>query len=394
MSGLVRCLASQALTAASRLCPPHLSCWSRAMGRELAEIPHDGAALGFAVGCLRAALTFAIAARVRSFLEAASGTPRPLTPPTSGFPTMKNLSAQPRLLGLICGAGAVAMGLAYMRAAGAPPRYLMVNLAAFVIGAAAWLALTRTAARRPSRAGAGVLALALPILLTAVFGVAADGVSRWVSIGPLSLQISLIVLPAIIVLYARRPDAIGTIGMIVAAAALAAQPDRAMAGVLLLALVAQLCVAPSRHAIAATAAAAIAFGWTLLQPDPLPASPFVDQVFYTAFAVHPLAGLAVVTGAVGLLMPVVYGITRGESVRPALLAFGGCWFGVVVAAALDNYPTPLVGYGGSAILGYLLSVALLPIDLRESSGPTAVGSQPVPDRNGDRSVPDLRMAGI
>jgi hypothetical protein len=33
---------------------------------------------------------------------------------------------------------------------------------------------------------------------------------------------------------------------------------------------------------------------------------------------------------------------------------------MVGAAALGNYPTPLVGYGGSAILGYALSLSVMP----------------------------------
>lgn len=31
-----------------------------------------------------------------------------------------------------------------------------------------------------------------------------------------------------------------------------------------------------------------------------------------------------------------------------------------MAAALGNYPTPIVGYGGSAIIGYVLSLLALP----------------------------------
>ena len=33
---------------------------------------------------------------------------------------------------------------------------------------------------------------------------------------------------------------------------------------------------------------------------------------------------------------------------------------MILAAALGNYPTPLVGYSGSAILGYLISLLGLP----------------------------------
>lgn len=393
MNGLVRGLASQMLSAASRLLPPHLSSWARAMRRELVEIPDNGAALGFAVGCLRAALVLAIARRVRSIWDAARGILLRLSPSTWSLPTMNGISARPRLLGLICGAGAVALGLAYLLAAGAPSRYLLVNLTALVVGATAWLTLGGTAATRLTGTGHAVLALAVPILLTALFGVAADGVSRWVSVGPLTLQVSLIVLPVMVVLYARRQDAIGTAGMMVAALALAAQPDRAMAGVLLAGLVALLFARPSRHAIIAAAAAIVAFGWTLLKPDALPASPYVDRILYTAFDVHPLAGLAVVIGAVSLVMPAASGALRGGSDRPALLAFGACWLGVVVAAALGNNPTPLVGYGGSAVLGYLLSVALLPNDVRETSHAKASGSRPLTDQ-GAGPTSELRIASL
>lgn len=394
MNGLIRRLASQVLSATSRLLPSNLSSWSRAMWRELAEIPENGPALAFAIGCLRAALTLAITARLQLIWAAARGVMFPSAPSTWSLPTMNGILARPRLLGLICGAGAVALGLGYMIAAGAPSRYLLVNLAALVLGATAWLALGRIAGARLAGAGTAVLALAVPLLLTALFGVAVEGASRWVSVGPLNLQLSLIVLPVMVVLYARRPDAIGTAGMMVAALALAAQPDRAMTGVLLAGLLALVFVTPSRFPIMATAVALLGFGWTLLTPDALPAVPYVDRILYTAFDVHLLAGLAVVIGAVALMMPAVIGGLKGARERSALLAFGGCWSGVVISAALGNYPTPLVGYGGSAVLGYLLSVALLPNGAGETGHRGAFGSRPDHGGNSDRSISELRIARL
>ena len=47
-------------------------------------------------------------------------------------------------------------------------------------------------------------------------------------------------------------------------------------------------------------------------------------------------------------------------IAPTYAAFGAVWLAVILAAALGNYPTPLVGYSGSAILGYLLSLLGLP----------------------------------
>jgi cell division protein FtsW (lipid II flippase) len=269
---------------------------------------------------------------------------------------MNRLLNHPRLLGLLCAAFAVGLGIVYMAAAGAPARYLIINLAAFVVGAAIWLGLGPRVISRWE--GGAVLALTAPLMATALFGVAVDGASRWVNVGPLSVQVSLIVLPAIIVLYARSADAIGTAGMLIAAVALAAQPDRAMAGVLVAGIGAIVFTQRSRLSALALAGAVIGLGVTMLLPDALPAMPFVDRILYSAFDVHMLAGVAVVAGCFILLTPAVGALWRVPE-RPVLLAFGASWAALIAAAAVGNYPTPLVGYGGSAVLGYLLSVALL-----------------------------------
>lgn len=391
MNGPLRRLASRMLAAASLLLPHRVSPWARAMERELTEIAEDGAALLFASGCVRAVLGLAITARLQSAWAAVRSIRFPSAPSNGSLATMTWISARPRLLGLICGAGAVGMGMVYMLAAGAPSRYLLVNLAAMALGASAWLALGRAAGSRLAGAGPLILALALALLLTSFFGMAPEGASRWVAVGPLNVQVSLIVLPVMLITYARRPDAIGTAGMIAAALALAVQPDRAMAGVLVAGLLGLLCARPGRLPSMATAASLLAFGGTLLMPDELPASPYVDRILYTAFDVHPLAGAAVLIGAALLVAPALIFASKAAGERPALLAFGGCWLGVVVAAALGNYPTPLVGYGGSAILGYLVSVALLPGGALQTGGSVASGPRPAADRGSDPTASERRV---
>ena len=292
---------------------------------------------------------------------------------------MQKLLGRPRLLGLVCATGAVVLGLAYMAAAGAPARYMIVNLAALLLGAMMWLGLGPRAGAWLARSGWPVVALALFLLATALFGAAVDGAARWVRVGPINVQISLVVLPALTILYARRPDAIGTVGVGMAALALAVQPDRAMAGVLAACMAAILFVTRDRRSALALIMAAAAFVATLLRPDALPAVPFVDRILYTAFDVHAAAGMAVVTGCLMLVLPGFSRRFEVEDQRAAILAFGACWAAVAIAAALGNYPTPLVGYGGSAVLGYLLSAAMLPAGRRHgdetasksSSGRTA-----------------------
>jgi hypothetical protein len=379
---------------ASRGLPPRLADWAKAMERELAEIGDDGAALAYAGGCLRALLGLAIAARMNSLRAAARSLFLASTPSSWRSRIMNPNTARPRSIGLFCGAAAVAAGLAYMAAAGAPSRHLLVNLASLVLGATAWLALGRMAGSRLAATGPIVLALAVPLLLTAFFGIASEGASRWVKFGPLILQPGMILVPLMLILYARQSDAIGTGGMIAAAIALAVQPDRAMASALAAGLLARCLAKPARLPAASAIAAALAFGSTLMTPDRLPATAFVDRILYTAFDLHPLAGAALAIGASILLLPAADAARSGTGGRPVLLAFGACWLAILVAALFGNYPTPLVGYGGSAVLGYLLNVAFLPdgkLESGEASLP-ALGLEPASEadlHNSELRIPRL-----
>lgn len=267
---------------------------------------------------------------------------------------------RPRRFAIACAAGAVLLGLAYLALAGAPFHYLAINGAAFLIGFSA-LAIADHFGTAPGRWNPVLLVGAAALLLaTALLGQPVDGAARWVRVGALFVQPTLIVLPPMILAYARASDWVSTAGMIAAAAALAVQPDRAMAGVLAFGLVALAALRPDRATFMAAAAAIAGFTITVARPDRLPAVPYVDQILYSAFDVHPLAGLAVVGGSVLLVLPAIAGWSRDPANRNIHILLGVIWAAIVLASALGNYPTPLVGYGGSAIIGYLLCLASLP----------------------------------
>ena len=276
-----------------------------------------------------------------------------------------------RTVGVLCAIVAALLGLAYMSAAGAPFRYLGINAGALALG----LATVAMLSRLDIGAGRLVFAAGVALLATALFGTPVEGATRWVRFGPLSVQVSLLLLPAMIVAFARHRSAIATAGLCLAALGLAVQPDRAMAGTLAASLLVLALARPDRWSIAASAAAVCAFGATLLRTDSLPAVPYVDQILYSSFSVHALAGAAVVGGACLLLIPAIRVIARDPDNRPVHLAFGAAWLGVIAAAALGNYPTPVVGYGGSAILGYLLSLSFLPRSARSVASAGSPGSR-------------------
>lgn len=266
---------------------------------------------------------------------------------------------KPETIGIASAIAAVGLGVFYLVEAGAPLRMAAMNLAALLVGLAAF-ATVRMPRWRLGEAGAFILpGLGILLLATAVFGARVEGAARWVTIGPLSLQLSLILLPSMLIGFARDPRTAGASGIALAAAALALQPDRAMAAALLAGLAALALYRRDRLLLILLGLGATGFAITLVRPDELPAIPYVDQIFYTSFDVSPLAGAAVAGGACLLLLPTMALWWSGSACRRIGLVFAATWLTIILAAALGNYPTPVVGYGGSAIVGYLLSLALL-----------------------------------
>lgn len=256
-------------------------------------------------------------------------------------------------------AASVALGAAYMYAAGAPFRYILVNFAALVVGSVAAWFMKRAHARNKIFAPTFTVAMALVLLATAVLGPRVNGASRWIPVAGISFQPSLMLLPAVMVLFARHPHWLSSIGLVVAAVALALQPDRAMAGTLVAGLAALWLYRRDAWVTLSVAVAIFAFAATLVQNDDVPQAPFVEHVIESAFAFDPLAGVATVVGLAVMLIPAAAGIVTQREHRAAFAVFGATWLAMIAFAFVGNYPTPLVGYGTSGIVGYCLSSALL-----------------------------------
>lgn len=250
-----------------------------------------------------------------------------------------------------------------MTTGGAPLAYPLINTAAAAFGLVGLAALGLADRRGHLVAGPLVLALGLTVLAVALWGVESTGVRRWANLGGLIVQPTLIAVPLMLALFARACDGLSTLGLLIAAAALAIQPDRGLAGPLAAALIVQTVMRPGRHEVVAMTAAIVAFAVTLIRPDASPAVPFVDRVFHTAFEVNWTAGASVFAGSALLVLP-AFVARRAD---PAMTAFGVMWAGLMAAAALANHPTPLVGYGGSAVVGYLLSLIALPSGVRSQA---------------------------
>ena len=212
--------------------------------------------------------------------------------------------------------------------------------------------------RRFARVPGDRVALGIAALLAVLgpFGIAAQGATRWLSVGGAVIQPSLILVPLLLVLIARRSGAVVAMALALTALVLAWQPDRAMAGALALAAFGLCRSGGARQWAWAVLIAVAGFVFTLASPDLGERMPYVDQILWLAFTLHPLAGIVLWSGALLLLVPIlVAGILRPD-LRSELSVLGLFWAGAIAAAALGNYPTPVVGFGSSAVIGYCLSL--------------------------------------
>ena len=259
---------------------------------------------------------------------------------------------------IIGGLIAVACGIALMTIGGGAmsARYATVNGGAAVIG----LLLLALLTRYPLAARWIILPGAALLLATALFGVEQGAARRWLQLGPLRLQPAFILLPLIITTYARNAAHKSLIaGMALAILAMALQPDRSMALLLALALPVIWIGSGGRHNALLTSSAVIGAIAATHQPEPRDIVPFVEHVIGTSFATAWPLGVIALSGAAAMLAPVLVRSAAPGPGRQAQILFGLCWAVLLVSGTLAPYPTPLIGFGASAIIGYFLAIVPL-----------------------------------
>ncbi len=234
----------------------------------------------------------------------------------------------------------------------------LMNFAALLIGLTmlgALRALQR--ASLPAQSGDwALLLLALAIPATALFGQSTEGVSRWLVFGGSTIQPAMIAAPVVAIAFAGRATAIRAAAVAAACLGTALQPDPAAAAMLLGGTAAALATDRSLLQVAEASVAGTAFAFALAATPTLAAVPFVEGVIPVALGHGPVAAGLLVAGIAAMFAPVFAGDT---SSRPARMAFAALWAAGLLCALLGSYPTPVVGFGGSAILGYVLSTDLL-----------------------------------
>lgn len=260
---------------------------------------------------------------------------------------------------------AIATGVLTMVLTGIPALRWIPNIAAWLVGGVATIAIVRTTPG--PRIWLAIACLGALLLAATLTAQGQMGVHRWIAIGPVNVNIAALVLPAVVVALAklgsahRAPPILAT----VLVAILALQPDASQAIALALACLAWLLPARTPSGWAAIGSIGGLAGLSLVQPDPLLPVAEVEQIIGLAGSIHIVLAAVALMALIGLPM-LVRASRPGDAAAMSLAIYMAA---IIVAPLFKWFPVPLVGAGMSFVLGLWLGAALLAATLNGSETP-------------------------
>jgi hypothetical protein len=267
------------------------------------------------------------------------------------------------------------IGLAVMVSSGAPLARWGVQLAAGVLGLAAYGGLTAVRRRVPG-VGVGVALLTFVAMTSTLVAPGILGVQRWLELGPLRVHPSAFLTPLVLVLGAgrviRKPVMVHA-SLLGLQAVHFLQPDAGQAIALASGAIAFLLMErQQRQRTLLALAYVISAAATWARFDPLPPAAFVEDIVARSFALAPAWGVAAVASLLLLVVsPLLAAQTRHS--QPAALGLSAYLAASILVVSVGEYPVPLLGFGASPTLGAFLALAalrLLPSDGETVSGRT------------------------
>ena len=271
--------------------------------------------------------------------------------------------AETRLLAVfaLLSLGAVGLGALICAGSGVTAATWGRNLAAWAVGGALATALAMLA---PPRAAVIALPVALLGVGATLFAPGQDGVHRWVALGPVYVNVAMLLLPAAAIGFASETRGRGWPWAVAFAllALLVWQPDASQATAWALVMILVAAREDGGRTVKALlmAGAAVMAAMAWARPDPLAPVAEVEEVFRLGWEVSPaLAITAAVLLAACALTPLTFSRWSAGAARIAGAALSLMLVTWAVMPALGDFPAPLVGVGMSPVVGAWLGVGLL-----------------------------------
>jgi cell division protein FtsW (lipid II flippase) len=269
-----------------------------------------------------------------------------------------------RLPYLLAPVPALAVGVLIMRMSDVPAGVWGQNLAAWVVGTLLCLGLWRT--RSSSGRGRWIdfaAVLTLAALAATLLAPDVDGVHRWLPLGPVRLHAAAVLLPLLLVAMQGLSQARGwwiSTGVAVGVAlVLLLQPDAAQATAFAAGCLVLLLPSAGRDPLrlACVLALPVLAALTWLRSDPLAPVPHVEGIVGLAAGLGAVWAVAAVVSL--LVLPLPFFLAGRGAGKHAGLALAVYITITLLAPFVGSFPVPVMGYGVSPILGYLVGLGIL-----------------------------------
>lgn len=249
---------------------------------------------------------------------------------------------------------ALGVGAALMFVEGAPSSRWAVQLASGALGLCAYASLRRVSWNRRRRLIGVGLCISLVFLTLGATGI--DGVHRWLGAGPVMLHASMLVAPTLLVLAVELGSTAGLAALSTLQVVHLLQPDAGQATAVAAAAAVLFVVRRGRPTAMAAAACLVTAALTWIRADPLGPAPFVEDILGRALSRG--AGWAALSTA-ALALFVASPVVGSEPPRAARFSLAAYFAASVLVSMVATFPTPLLGYSPSPIVGAFLGLAAL-----------------------------------
>jgi cell division protein FtsW (lipid II flippase) len=190
------------------------------------------------------------------------------------------------------------------------------------------------------------------------------GVHRWISIGPIRLYVSSILLPIFIIqlwtLFSVKSELLAIVITIIVSIMLFLQPDASqltafVVPMIVIIIISKVNSSVLRHIVTILLVTLVILSWIFL--DSLPAVPYVEEIVKMAsnmgmrWFILGIASLA--------MLPLPFILLAPKSFKLLSRCVGLYFIIVIISTWFGNFPVPLMGFGVSPIIGYFAAITWL-----------------------------------
>jgi cell division protein FtsW (lipid II flippase) len=235
------------------------------------------------------------------------------------------------------------------------------NIACFLIaGFISYFAVSNKIKMIRSKTNGIFILIPLLLLILTLISPGMNGVHRWVSIGIINFNVSMIVLPIIIIELWKLSQIKGLRFTVVITMAisilLAIQPDASQLTGFSIPMMIILCSNTNKKClrtfIVGILSILIILSWVFL--DTLPAVDYVERI------VNLLANMGLIWLIVGVIslaiLPIPFILFPPKNLKLPSICVGLYFIIILVSTLFGNFPIPLMGYGISPVIGYYIPI--------------------------------------